>query len=81
MSIHAIASHTPAPAPRDRHPAPADDKSTTPFPSQGQDDAEEAWAANPDPQRTVRRKKSSFDLRDVFKNGGIIPTSSAVSAL
>lgn len=26
-------------------------------------------------QRTVRRKKSSFDLRDVFKKGAAIPRS------
>jgi hypothetical protein len=26
-------------------------------------------------QRTVRRKKSSFDLRHVFKTGGIVPNA------
>ncbi|KAI0695353.1 hypothetical protein C8T65DRAFT_698742 [Cerioporus squamosus] len=27
-------------------------------------------------QRTVRRKKSSLDLRDIFLNGGLIPAGS-----
>lgn len=80
MSIHSIVSHIPAVAPQDRHSDATDDKSSTPFPSQGPDgDVEEVWV-NPD-QRTVRRKKSSFDLRDVFKNGGVVPTTSSVSVL
>ena len=59
-------------------------QNTTPFPSHGDAETYAAWEAQADAQRTprtVRRKKSSFDLRDVFKNGGVIPSQTAVSML
>lgn len=77
-------------APRDRNiVVPASGKSSTPFPMQAHQDGEESsevWDMQPEAealraQRTVRRKKSSFDLRDVFKNGGVVPTPSLVSML
>ena len=47
-----------------------------PFPPHGE--ASETFASWQGTQRTVRRKKSSFDLRDVFKNGGVIPTQTSL---
>ena len=51
----------------------------TPFPrrsssldSSGQEDVVPREHA----QRTVRRKKSSLDLRDIFLNGGVFPATS-----
>lgn len=37
-------------------------------------DSPEYWDGRSEilPQRTVRRKKSSFDLRDVFKKGAVV---------
>ena len=89
-----ILAHTHASAPRNRIVAPAPgagiEKSSTPFPSSGDADPDgcHGWGMQPEvdaetrrAQRTVRRKKSSFDLRDVFKNGGALPVVRAVSML
>jgi len=32
------------------------------------------WEAR---RRTIRRKKSSYDLRDIFRNGGFLPETPA----
>ncbi|GJE90950.1 hypothetical protein PsYK624_070970 [Phanerochaete sordida] len=52
------------------------------FPSGGDEPAAppapEYWNGRaPRPLRTVRRKKSSFDLRHVFKTGGAVPHAPA----
>ncbi|KAI0794146.1 hypothetical protein C8Q74DRAFT_1193495 [Fomes fomentarius] len=53
------------------------EQSNTPFPrksasSEGLRDGDIDQAQPPAPtQRTVRRKKSSLDLRDIFLNGGV----------
>ena len=68
-------------------PAPAPTETgLVAFPSDGAEPAApgpEYWDGRaPRPLRTVRRKKSSFDLRHVFKNGGVVaPASHAVSML
>lgn len=65
------------------HPAPPAEKGGIAFPTAAHDDAAgsapEYWdgRAPPPQHRTVRRKKSSFDLRHVFKNGGVVPAPAA----
>ena len=79
-----ILSQTYETSPRARHSAPAltsSGKNSTPFPAQPGGAESEAWDHPPEAshsQRTVRRKKSSFDLRDVFKNGGVLRPSPSV---
>lgn len=63
------------------------EKSFVAFPTDSQADPAHAgpeyWDGRsaPPQHRTVRRKKSSFDLRHVFKTGGTIPNAPASSAV
>ena len=54
------------------------EQSDTPFPRQSSssESLHDDHGSAPT-QRTVRRKKSSFDLRHVFKNGGVVPAPAA----
>ncbi|RDX48116.1 hypothetical protein K466DRAFT_547139 [Polyporus arcularius HHB13444] len=57
--------------------------SDTPFPrrSTSRDSSgHERMVSRGDAQRTVRRKKSSLDLRDIFLNGGLIPAGPSATA-
>jgi len=64
-------------------PAPGTEKGLVAFPTDSQDEpahgGPEYWDGRsaPPQHRTVRRKKSSFDLRHVFKSGGVAPNTPA----
>ena len=86
MSIPTHTTHTSTAAKHVPQPPAAPGGCSIAFPSSGHaedehEPAAEYWdgrSAKP-AHRTVRRKKSSFDLRHVFKTGGIIPNAPATS--
>ena len=70
-----------SPRARNSSPSPSSGKNSHPFPAQPALEGGDSWDVSPETRhipRTVRRKKSSFDLRDVFKNGGVLPSHNPV---
>ena len=57
-------------------PARPSAESDTPFPQNSAEDEPARRSTDSHTQRTVRRKKSSLDLRDVFLSGGMVPSQS-----